>query len=1362
MFPIINLAVFTALCGITGYISFQVSSSANPPFGATNQTSTRYSRVSDSGSWPEYSVDIFSRISFAWMDDLIVLATSRPLLASDLWNLDEHDKGEYIYSKFSRNAYVKGSLLKLLIRLNYKILAYEYGISLIDHVFIFGGPFFINAILKAIESPNVEFFDVLKPVMGLLVASLLRTTCESQLYWVNRRIDVRIRASLVGAIYMKGLKRMQPIASHSSDPRKEYDSYADGAVSNLMSADTDKILACFRQSHYLLSVPFLLILCCGLLVSSVGWAGTIAGMLSLSLAVPVTKTVGKMIKKHRKELMQKTDERVSKLNEILNGIRTIKLFAWESHFRNEVDAARSTELESLESYLNSNMLTQLIWRCSPLLASGVTFLVRAWVSSDGEYVDAATAFTVLAMYNNVLRYPLFVIPKLAISVMELNVSLGRIEGFFMEPDLERVSQNLSNIVRNGSISDPSESIDCGFSDKASFNFGGTEAPILKDLDFMFPKGKLTSIFGKSGTGKSSLLLALLGEMKTLNGRVITPANVPQPNGKNHPVSYVSQTPYLINSTIKENILFGNPYISERYSQVLFACALIPDLESLPGGDSALVGERGSTLSGGQRQRICLARAVYATSKVILMDDVLSAVDANTADHILKNCLLKCGKGELMEERTRVLVTHAIDKCLPVSDYVCIMGSHERVGKVVATGSVEEVMDMAKKSSNIQDALNAAFGSEFLCQRPGGKIAAQGSSAVSVPQNASITPKPKTKPPKEDLSSGKPSLDAYKFYLSSAGGLHSGIMFLVSIIVAYSFGFLHDYFLKLWSDKSKTPNQESAGSSLILYSGSVVLAILALYARFRYQVYFSARASKTIYEMTFSRLLQAPLSFFDSTPSGKIMNRFGKDTQVLDQEVSSSIGETVQQFVHGITVATMISFASPVLILFAIPIGILYVPIAKKFMSITRSLKRLESSTRSPVYSAFGETLSGAVTIRAFGKTEQHLSHLLKTVDANHAAFLPLWGANRWLAFRVESVGALVAFGTGLSIAFAATGKTGSVFGSRIDPGWAGLVLNYAGMFTDVLTWLVRNSAQMEMTMTSVERLQEYTHLDQESCAVAPDFQIPESWPSPASIVFENLAIKYTRDAPFALDLPGIVEIRPGESIGIVGRTGSGKSTLGMSFMRFVEYSRGTILIDGFDCSRIPLRDLREKIVIIPQDPFLFRGTVRSNLDPTSAFTDAELQEALAFVSREELEIRQPLEFDSPISENGANLSGGQKQILSLARGVLRKLKKSRGAGGQGGLIVMDESTASLDNDSDKWMQSTIQRMINGGDENPCGPKWTCVMIAHRLKSVLDLDRVLVLSEGKIIQDGNPRQLLKMGDGPFWQLCRYAGETASNN
>ncbi|KAJ3241023.1 hypothetical protein HDU81_002193 [Chytriomyces hyalinus] len=1321
-----NILCPSVLLLTLGYLELQ--------FSAVRQT---IASAQAGNAWPEYSTNVFSRLSFSWMNGLIATAISRSLKESDLWQLDSKDTGKYIHSCFSKERngapYQKRMLLRLLLRLNLRILAFEYTISLVDHLFIFGGPFFIRNILQAIQNPDSTPKDILTPVIGMFFAAIVRTACESQLYFVNRRIDVRIRSALVAAIYSKGIERMQPPVVATTDA-----SFSDGAVSNLMSADTDKVLACFRQSHYLLSVPLLLALCMWLLVSSVGWAAALAGMASLSLAMPATRYVGQLIKKYRKELMKESDSRMRKVQEILNGMKTIKLFGWEPHFFSQADTVREQELKALSGYLSCSVATQLIWRCSPLLASAVTFLVKALVSGTGQAIDAATAFTVLAMYNNVLRYPLFVVPKLAISIMELNVSIDRIESFLMEPELETFGESLQ-------ATEPK----LGFTNNASFNYGGVGniEPVLKNLGFTFPDGKLSIVIGKTGSGKSSLLMALLGEMRTLSGQVV---NLSSLNRTKQAVSYASQHPWLLNATIRENILFGESYEESRYNRVIAACALQADLDTLESGDETNVGDRGTTLSGGQRQRISLARAVYAPSQVVLLDDVLSAVDSKTAKHILRECLL----GPLMQNRTRVLVTHAVDLMLPEAEFMVVMQG----GGAAAVGSVDSVLKMVNTDEAIKTTWNDAMGAKAAVKR--------GSSVeqLDVSRNEkSFAAKPVVKALREESKlSGRVSWSAYMFYLTSAGGIYSGIGLVGSILVAYVFGFLHDYSLKVWSDQSEP--SESFGA-LLYYLAAAATATFALFLRFSYQISFSARASRQIYGQSFGKLMHARISAFDTITAGSVMNRFGKDTQVLDQEVAGSIGETLQQVIHGIFVASMISIASPILLVFAIPIGMLYTPIARKFLAATRSLKRLEASTRSPIYSAFGEMLSGTVTIRAFGKSNIFVDNALGTLDANHRAFLPLWGVNRWLAFRVEIVGALVVLAAGCSIAFGVSRELGGI---RINPGLAGLVLNYSTMFTDVLTWLVRNSAQMEMTFTSVERLQEYMGLEQENSENEENRHPPDSWPSEGSVVIQDLAVQYVPDGPLALDLPGVHTIQAGQSVGVVGRTGSGKSTFAMSLLRLVQLKNGSIQVDGVDISLISLKDLRERVVIVPQDVFLFAGTIRSNMDPLREYSDQVLEKCLEFVQSSLPILARERDgksiLETMVLDGGANLSGGQCQVISLARaylkkcfrdGTISKLEGSVSSGGYGkGMIVMDEATASLDPRSEEAMQAAVQELIEGTHLG--GRKWTSITIAHRIQTVMEMDRVIVLSGGKVVQDGPPKELVGLGKGAFWELYQDAG------
>ncbi|KAI9353058.1 hypothetical protein DFJ73DRAFT_829327 [Zopfochytrium polystomum] len=1328
-------------------------------------------------SWPELNSSVIARIGFLWLNPLVDLALRRPLGLGDLWNLAAHDRAESIHHQFqsilSRTECSRGYFLRAIVRLIWKPLAYMYFISLVDHVLLFANPFMIYQSISAIQSPTSTRWDVAGPVFLIFAASAGRTACESQLYWINRRIDVRIRAAIVGAVHQKCLTKRTAIVEESKPDEANSSKNGSsghagfGAITNLMSSDTDLILACFRQSHYILSVPLLLMLCLGLLTWTIGFPGAITGVLSLSFAVPATQYVGKIIKKFRKELMKKSDSRMSKLSEILNGIRSIKLYSWEDYFRQQLDLSRQSELKSLRSYLTVQSTTSILWRGSPLLATMMTFIVSSSFPTTSNPLNPASAFTVLSMFNNVLRYPLFVVPKLVISSMELQLAVNRIESFLAEPDADRCAKIDSSTNKSIEVVFDADSLAVelqpskrrrtklhqesilGFSDNASFGYGSALEPagrgttVLRNLSFDIQPGKLTIVVGPTGCGKSSLLFALLGEMQTMTGSLKTPV-LSATDGADRTIGYVPQIAWLRNTTIRENITFGLPYEEQWYRSVVDACALTADFRALELADLTEVGDRGVSLSGGQRQRICLARAMYSRSKVLLLDDVISAVDAHTANHILSRCL----KSPLGNLRTIVLVTNAVDLCLQAADAIVVMGAG---GKVVASGPVSDILLRSRSGSQSDLALKSVL--QEVGVKAGSSNRDLGEHRFALKPSLEATPEAKTKPydgakkeSREESTGTTVEWKVYRDYFLAGGGLFPSILFIGSILAAYGLGVAHDIALKDWSNASVKAAQTGLTGAVTrssVYIWIALSALLSMQARYLAQIFFSLKASQQVHSKAIQRMLRAPMSFFDVTPAGRILNRFGKDLRVIDQEVVGSIGETVQQLVNGATVAFMIASASPLLLIGAIPIAIIYSPISSRFLAATRSLKRLEAVSRSPIYSAFGETLSGIMVIRAFECEKLFSSSLFLHIDANHSAFLSLWAANRWLAVRVELVGALVALSAGLAVALSKDSH------GNLDAGWSGLILSYSSMFTDVLTWLVRNSATMEMAMTSVDRVQEYANLDVER--QESDARPPSQWPTKGSIEIGQLHIRYSKEGPPAISLQELITITPGERIGIVGRTGAGKSTLGAAFPRFVEFERGDIILDGIPFSRLGVKDLRKAVTMVPQDAFLFAGTLRENLDPLGLYADSTLMAALETLGLSGSHAAVSLDLNSPISENGTNLSSGQRQLVSLGRAIIRKLDQNAAGPTSdrplSGVLVLDEATSSLDATSDAFAQRSLRLVFSKPHSDSLGAiankaAWTIITIAHRLNTIIDADRVFVIGDGQIVEQGSPKELLR--------------------
>ncbi|KAJ3032206.1 hypothetical protein HDV00_007963 [Rhizophlyctis rosea] len=1206
-------------------------------------------------------------------------------------------------------------------------------------------------------------------VIALLFSSLARSACEAQLYWLNRKVDVELRGAISSALYVKSLRKVQFGRTDMSPGGKEDDTNASSGtkgsaksksttgkfkaksqVANLFAADTEKILHAFRLSHYVIFVPLLIAACMVLLIRMLGWAA-LFGLGALSLAAPLTIICGKWVKAMRKTVLERMDARLTQLGESLHGIKTIKMFAWEPQFILRITKTRTSELRALRSYLSNSVIISLLWRGAPILATFSTFTAYALLYQ--KKLDPTTVFTALAIFNNVLRYPLFTLPKLAIAWMEARVSLGRVEEYLGVRELERFDVAEESMGRMDGVDGKVGFRDATFQYHSRGDGVGTMGGVIRDLTLEFPNGGLTLIVGPIAAGKSSLLLALLGEMQRLQGiQYGLQPSASASNIENHRtgVAYVSQQAWLQNATIRENILFGSHFDQARYTQVIKACALLPDLELFPAADGTEIGERGITLSGGQRQRVALARAAYSNHPIILLDDPLSAVDAPTAQHLLHECIL----GPLMAGRTRLLVTHAVNLCLPYAVFVVVMeggrvlkcGPAMDVAKAMGSEWAVDVIENAADLSN--DGRNEKIGSP--------KSAKADSTSASVVINNQNTPAPNA------TNVGRVTTDetkavagvkwsTYKKLISALGGFIPVISLLILIIAAYAATFAHDYTLKEWtSSSSHSPSQNT--HYLTLYALISLTSLLLLYTRLVFQVLLSNGASKHLHSTLINRLFYSPLSFFESTPAGRILNRFGKDLQTVDQDVVNSVGDMVQQTVHLVVVVGLICVVSPWFLVGVPVIFAFYLPTARKYLGVSRDLKRLESITRSPIYSAFDEVLSGGPTIRAFHQDSCFLHNLQTHLDTNQSAYLLLWASNRWLAVRIEMVGAFVTFATGLAILFGQ-----GLGGVAMDAGWAGLCLTYAVQFTDGLMWWVRNHAQMELTMNSVERLEEWMNLEQEAPPVVEECRPSAEWPSKGNVEVRDLVIKYKPGLNPALrDLT--LRITGGQRIAIVGRTGAGKSTLSLAFLRMLEATSGSITIDGIPIHHIGTQDLRRNITVVPQDPVMFSGNLRFNLDPIGEHDDALLWDALREVSlatppstspfqdqspESQSVARHPITLDADTGDRGANLSVGERQLVALARAIVRTRST------KGKVVILDEATASVDSTTDALVQKAVANAFVGA---------TLITIAHRLRTVFGSDRVVVLDRGRIVEDGSPAELLDK-DGLFKHMCEESGELA---
>ncbi|KAA1064369.1 hypothetical protein PGTUg99_020301 [Puccinia graminis f. sp. tritici] len=820
------------------------------------------------------------------------------------------------------------------------------------------------------------------------------------------------------------------------------------------------------------------------------------------------------------------------------------------------------------------------------------------------------------------------------------------------------------------------------------------------------------------------------------------------------VAYAAQTPWLLSATLKENILFGAEYDKELYESVIEACALVDDLAMLKDGDETQVGEKGITLSGGQKARISLARTVYARADVYLLDDPLSSVDAHVARHLFDNVI---GPTGLLRSKARILCTNAIPFCQQADELIMV-----RDGKIVERGTFEAVLanqgdlkqlidDFGKKLS--QDDI---FDTEQLIRLDTTIVASEnsGGCSFSKPRRESVllmrrptlTPSKNNnrqvlkiqKPPgkvTEHREQGSVNYDVYKTYLR-ANGVVSGGIALSAIVAQQIISLLTTLWLRNWSSSNQTPSENQdphLGYFLGIYG---LLGLLTSVAAFVDAItsfsICAVRCAKFFHDRMFGKILRAPMSFFDTTPAGTILNRFSRDVFIIDEILPRVFTGFLRTAAGTISIFAVVSWAVPPFLLVCVPLLFVYKSVQSYYLATSREIKRIDAITKSPIFAMFGETLAGVATIRAFAEQGRFVAENETKVDRNLEACFASISSNRWLAVRLESIGHV------MILTVASLVVTNLAASKPLDSGMVGVLMSYALSITQSLGWLVRVATDVETNIVSCERVIEYTQLKSEGPWETVEHHRPSSnWPEKGEIVYEGVECRY-RDG-LDLVLKGVdFKVQAQEKIGICGRTGAGKSTITLSLFRLIEKSVGRILIDGVDISQIGLNDLRSKISIIPQDSQCFEGSVRVNLDPEGSKTDEELWRVL-----EQSKLKghiQSLEggLDAKIEEGGNNLSNGQRQLLCLARVMLQKSSK---------ILVMDEATSSVDPETDLLIQTVIRTEFKS---------FTILVIAHRLNTILDCDKILVINKGKVAEFDSPANLMKNKDSEFCKMCQEAG------
>ncbi|XP_078175998.1 ABC transporter C family member 2-like [Carex rostrata] len=1251
---------------------------------------------------PERHASIFSKIFFSWMTPLMQQGYKRPITEKDVWKLDTWDRTETLYTRFQQCWIEETQKPKpwLLRALNCSLGGRFWlgGLFKIGNdASQFVGPVILNLLLASMQRDDPVWYGYIY-AFSIFAGVALGVLCEAQYFQNVMRTGFRLRATLVAAVFRKSLR-----LTHESRRK-----FASGKITNLMTTDAEALQQICQQLHSLWSAPFRIIIAVVLLYSQLGVA-SLVGALMLVLLFPIQTLVISRMQKLTKEGLQRTDKRIGLMNEVLAAMDSVKCYAWEQSFQSKVQGIRDDELSWFRKAQLLAALNSFILNSIPVLVTVVSFGVYTLL---GGYLTPAKAFTSLSLFA-VLRFPLFMLPNLITQVVNANVSLKRLEDLFLtEERLLLPNPPLDPVL-------PAISIKDGFFAWES----NAERPTLSNVNLDIPVGSLVAVVGSTGEGKTSLVSAMLGELPAVAGSntsVVVRGSV----------AYVPQISWIFNATVRDNILFGSSFDPMKYEKSIEVTSLQHDLEQLPGGDLTEIGERGVNISGGQKQRVSMARAVYSDSDVYVFDDPLSALDA----HVGRQVFDKCIKDQL-RNKTRVLVTNQLH-FLPYVDRIILV--HD--GVVKEEGTFEELSDTGELFKKLME--NAGKMEEQQeDDKEGDKNGTDGTKlngdAVAI-ENGTVADKAgKGKEAKsvlikqEERETGVVSAKVLSRYKNALGGLWVVLILLSCYALTEILRISSSTWLSVWTDQSG-PKDHSPGFYNLIYAIISFCQVIVTLSNSYWLIVSSLRAAKRLHDAMLSSILRAPMVFFHTNPLGRIINRFAKDLGDIDRNVAVFVNMFLAQVSQLLSTFVLIGIVSTMSLWAIMPLLILFYAAYLYYQTTAREVKRLDSITRSPVYAQFGEALNGLSTIRAYKAYDRMAAINGQSMDNNVRFTLVNMGANRWLAIRLETLG-------GIMIWFTATFavlQNQNLENQKAFASTMGLLLTYALNITNLLTAVLRLASLAENSLNAVERAGNYIDVAPEAPPVIEGKRPPPGWPSAGVIEFKEVWLRYRLELPPVLH--GIsFRIEGSEKVGIVGRTGAGKSSMLNALFRIVELEKGTIFIDDCDISKFGLWDLRKVLGIIPQSPVLFSGSVRFNLDPFGEHNDADLWESLERAHLKDAIRRNPLGLDAEVSEAGENFSVGQRQLLSLARALLRRAK----------ILVLDEATAAVDVRTDALIQKTIREEFKS-----C----TMLIIAHRLNTVIDCDRLLLLSAGKILEFDTPESLLSTQESAFSKMVQSTG------
>lgn len=1357
---------------------------------------------------PRAKANPLSSLTFAWTLPIFWSGIKREMEEHDLYEpLAEHSSGP-LGDKFARlwdeevqraGGKRKPSLLRVILRAYAaRCMLYGFVLLIMECGIRIAQPVFLGKLVEY-YSPghSMKKEDAYIYAGAVVLCSALNVFVVHPYMMAILHMGMKFRVACCSLIYRKSLRLSKTALGETTV----------GQVVNLLSNDVNRFDVAIIFLHYLWIGPLATVIITYFMWVEISWAAVVGVGFMLAF-IPLQAYLGKRTSVLRLKTALRTDERVRLMNEILSGIQVIKMYTWEKPFADLVAKARQREIKQIRatSYIRGVLTSFIMFTTRICLFCSILAYVLTY-----NVITAKQVFVVTSFYN-ILRQTMTVFfPQGIAQVAEATISIKRLQNFMLYEDTSKPVPGLAEIQTSTKPKgSPRKSADVIKEDKeesteakdgaaspvptkeeeARGNGNATLAPLesgeeedhelaarveqdargvrlkhatakwivahpentLTDLSLTIKPGKIIAVIGPVGAGKSSLLHVLLRELPLISGSVHVGGNV----------SYASQEPWLFAGSVRQNILFGQAMDRPRYNTVVRRCALDRDFALFPHGDKTIVGERGVSLSGGQRARISLARAVYKRADIYLLDDPLSAVDAHVGRHLFESCLIG-----YLRNTTRILVTHQLQFLRDVDQIIILKN-----GAIAAAGNFDTLSASGLDFATLlaRDPEEEKPAAEPSAAEPDTESVLQGSfrkRQMSIHSVSSVDNLTATAPPAgeaETRTSGAVGCKVYAAYLRAAGNACLVLLMLLVATLAQLLGSASDWWTSYWvileeahpvNHKSDLQRSETGGAvalqalnnftdnmvkntyfesvglhrydCIYIYTAMVIaLVVVSLLRSFMFFT-MAMRASTRLHNNMFSSITRAPMRFFHTNPSGRILNRFSKDMGAVDEVLPSALLDVLQIGLSLIGIVVVVAVVNYWLLVPTLAIGFVFYGLRIFYISSSRSIKRLEGVTRSPVFSHLNASLQGITTIRAFGAQEALIREFDNHQDLHSSAWYLFIASSRAFGFWLDLVCVLYIAMVTLSFL---------VFGQSEYGGNVGLAITQAMGLTGMFQWGMRQSTELENQMTSVERIQEYSNIESEPpLQSAPDKKPPPSWPEEGRIEFRHVSLYYSpSDPPVLNDLSFVVQ--PKEKIGIVGRTGAGKSSLINALFRLATLE-GEIIIDGRETSKLGLHELRSQLSIIPQEPVLFSGTMRHNLDPFDEYPDQVLWRALEEVELKEAVTELPAGLSSRMSEGGGNFSVGQRQLVCLARAIVRRNR----------LLVLDEATANVDPQTDALIQTTIRSKF---------AECTVLTIAHRLHTVMDSDKVLVMDAGRMVEYDHPHNLLQNADGVLRGMVDQTG------